>query len=116
MSSPARQDLTNVVAGDDYSLTVVIVDDNGTPVNLTGRNYVAQIRQDPTSTNTPNVSFTCTVPTPANGTVELVASDTATSALSSTTTYWWSLLEIAGSVETTLIFGRVTVLPQVAKN
>ena len=115
MSNPARLDLTNLVAGDDISITVTIVDDTGTPVDLTGRSYVAQIRKDPTSTTSPDLAFTCTTPTPANGEIQLVASDTATSALSISNTYWWSLLEVVGSVETTLMFGRVTVMSQIAK-
>ena len=115
MSSPARQDLTNVVAGDDYSLQIVILDDAGQPVDLTGRNYIAQIRADPAATNTPECAFTCTVPTPANGTVDLLAADTQTDNLSPNSAYWWSLLEIAGAIKTTIVYGRVTVLAQIAK-
>lgn len=116
MSSPARLDLTNIVSGDDVSVNVVIVDDAGSPVNLTGRSYVAQIRSDPASTNTPQAAFTCTTPTPANGTIQMLLPDTESDNLSPSSTYWWSLLEVAGSVMTTLIWGRVTVIPQVSKD
>lgn len=116
MSSPARLDLENVVAGDDYALEIVIEDDNGNPVDLTGRSYVAQARLDPESTTTPELSFSCTVPTPANGTIVLTATDTATLALTPGRAYWWSVLEVAGGTLTTLLYGRMTVLWQIAKD
>lgn len=115
MSNPARMDLL-IVAGDDFSLEVNIVDSTGTPVNLTGRNYISQTRQNPTGTGTPELSFTCSVPTPANGTVIITATDAATEDLVPSVRYWWSLLELAGSIETTLLYGQVEVLPQVAKD
>lgn len=116
MSSPARQDLTNVVAGDDYSLEIVILDDAGQPVNITGRNYIAQVRADPASTASPDASFTCTTPTPANGTVVCLLPDTESDNLSPDAVYWWSLLELAGSTKTTIVYGRLTVLWQIAKD
>lgn len=115
MSNPARMDLL-MVAGDDFALEVNIVDSAGTPVNLTGRNYIAQTRQNPSGTGIPEVAFTCTVPTPANGTVIITATDSATAPLQPAVRYWWSLLELASGIETTLLYGQVEVLPQVAKD
>jgi hypothetical protein len=116
MSAPARLDLENVVAGDDWALEVVIENAAGSPVDLTGRNYIAQVRLDPASTTAPELSFSCSVPTPANGTISLLAADADTADLVPGRAYWWSLLELAGGVLTTLLYGRVTVLWQVAKD
>jgi hypothetical protein len=115
MSSPARLDI-NIVAGDDETVQFVVTTDGTTPVDLTGRNYLMQVRADPAGTNTAECTFTCTVPTPANGTVVCVAADTETDNLTPGQTYWWSLLELAGSVESTLVGGRVTVQYQVTKD
>ena len=115
MSNPARLDIL-VVAGDDFSLEVNIVDSAGVPVDLTGRNYICQTRQNPSGTGTPDIALTCSVPTPANGTIIITATDAATGVLVPAVRYWWSLLELAGAIETTLLYGQVEVIPQVAKD
>lgn len=112
--TPSRLDL-DIVAGDDETVQFVITTNGTTPVDLTGRSYVMQVRADPAATNTPECAFTCTVPTPANGTVVCVAADTETDNLIPGNVYWWSLLEVAGSGESTLIGGRVQVAYQVSK-
>lgn len=115
MSGPAAQNLT-LVAGDDETVEFVMTSDGTTPIDITGRSYILQVRADPASTGTPNLDFTCTVPTGADGKVVCSASDTATAALAIGTTYAWSLLEVAGTIESTLIAGAVDVRRQVAKN
>lgn len=115
MSNPTKLDL-NLVSGDDETVQFVITTDGTTPVDLTGRSYLMQVRADPASTNTPSCTFTCTVPTPANGTVLCVAADAETDNLAPGTNYWWSLLEVVGSNESTLVQGRVTVQYQVTKD
>lgn len=112
---PAQQNLT-LVAGDDEAVEFILTSDGTTPVDITGRSYVMQVRANPAATTTPDCAFVCTVPTGTDGRVVCLASDTATAALSTATTYSWSLLEVAGSVESTLIAGQVDVLGQVAKN
>lgn len=112
---PANQSLV-LVAGDDETVEVVLTTNGTTPINITGRTYVAQVRNDPSSTGTADLAFTCTVPTGTDGKVVCAASDTLTAALVPGRAYYWSLLEVAGSIETTLIAGRVEVERQVAKN
>ena len=112
---PAKQNLT-IVIGDDEAVEFVMTSDGTTPINITGRSYFLQIRQDPDTTGTPDVDFTCTVPTGTDGKVVCLATDTQTSALVATRAYSWSLLEVSGSVESTLVLGRVDLERQVAKN
>lgn len=112
---PANQSLV-VVSGDDETLEVVLTSDGTTPINITGRTYVMQVRADPAGTGTADCAFTCTVPTGTDGKVVCAANDTATSALTPGNAYFWSLLEVAGTTESTLITGRVDVQRQVAKN
>lgn len=111
---PTKLDL-NLVAGDDETIQFVITTNGTTPVDLTGRSYVMQVRTVPSSTTTPECAFTCTVPTPANGTVVCVAADTETDNLTPGNVYWWSLLEVSGAGESTLVQGRVNVAYQVSK-
>ena len=112
---PAQQNLT-LVAGDDEAVEFVLTSDGTTPVDITGRTYVMQVRATPSGTGTADCVFTCSVPTGTDGKVVCLASDTATSALSTGVSYYWSLLEVAGSTETTLVAGQVDVLGQVSKN
>lgn len=115
MNGPAPLNLT-LVAGDDEAVEFTLTSDGTTPIDITGRTYVMQVRSNAASTGTPELAFTCTVPTGTDGKVVCVATDTATSALSIGTSYVWSLLEVANTVESTLIAGAVDVRRQVAKN
>jgi hypothetical protein len=112
---PAKQNLV-VVAGDDETVEFVLTTDGTTPINITNRSYVMQVRQDPSATGAADAEFTCTVPTGTDGKVVCTASDTVTAALDASKQYSWSLLEVAGSVESTLLIGKVDVERQVAKN
>jgi hypothetical protein len=112
---PAKQNIT-IVIGDDETFEFVLTTDGTTPIDITGRTYVMQVRQDPDTTGAPDVDFTCVVPTGTDGKVVCSASDSLTAALNATKAYAWSLLEVAGSIETTLVAGRVDVERQVAKN
>ena len=79
MAVPADQDLT-ITRGDTETIVVTLTsDDNGTPINITGRTYRAQIRQSQDAT-TIKASFTCAITNAAAGqvTCTLSATDSAT--------------------------------------
>jgi hypothetical protein len=113
MAVPADQDLY-ITRGDTETLVVTLTsDDAGTPINITGRTYKAQIRSSQDS-RTIKASFTCVVSNGAAGqvTCTLSAADCATldSGL-----YFWDLEETASGVVTTILSGNVTVTADVTR-
>lgn len=113
MSRPADQDLT-ITRGDTETVVVTCTsDENGTPINITGRTYRAQIRSSSES-STVKASFTCTVTDGPNGKVTCVLSATSSAALSPGN-YYWDLEENASGTVTTFISGSVTVVGDVTR-
>lgn len=113
MAQPADQDLT-ITRGDTETLVVTITsDDNGTPINITGRTYRAQIRSSQDAT-TVKASFTCVVTNGAAGqvTCTLSAADSATLPVGIA---FWDLEENASGVISTILSGTVTVLADVTR-
>jgi hypothetical protein len=99
--------------GDSWSRTVKHVDEDGLPVNISGRQYRAQLRRS-TESETVDLEFTCTVTNGPGGVVEIVASasDTAELGLGD---YVWDLEEDAGGVITTLLAGDVRIVGDVTR-
>lgn len=113
MAVPAEQDLI-LTRGDTETLVVTITsDDAGTPINITGRTYRAQIRSAQDST-TIKASFTCTVTAGASGQVTCVLSAADCATLPSGQ-YFWDLEENASGVVTTILSGNVTVTADVTR-
>ena len=111
--APADQDLT-ITRGDTETLVVTLTsDDSGTPINITGRTYRAQIRSSQDST-TVKASFTCVVSNGAAGqvTCTLSAADSATLIPGIA---FWDFEENASGVVTTVLSGNVTVLADVTR-
>lgn len=112
MAQPADQDLI-LTRGDTETLVVTIQGDNGSPINITGRTYRAQVRSSQDST-TIKASFTCTVTSGANGQVTCVLSATDSATLPSGQ-YYWDLEENASGVVSTILAGNVTVFADVTR-
>lgn len=113
MAQPADQDLI-ITRGDTETLVVTITsDDSGTPINITGRTYRAQIRSSQDST-TVKASFTCTVTNGAAGQVTCVLSATDSATLPVGIAFW-DLEETASGVVTTILSGNVTVTADVTR-
>lgn len=112
MAQPADQDLI-LTRGDTETLVVTIQGDTGSPINITGRTYRAQIRSSQDST-TVKASFTCTVTSGANGQVTCVLSATDSATLPSGQ-YYWDLEENASGVVSTILAGNVTVFADVTR-
>lgn len=113
MAQPAPQDLIITRGDTEVIVATLTSDDNGTPINITGRTYRAQIRSTQDST-TIKASFTCTVPTGTDGkvTCTLSAADCATLTAGR---YYWDLEETASGVVSTILAGDVTVLADVTR-
>lgn len=111
--APADQDLT-ITRGDTETLVITITsDDNGTPVDITGRTYRAQIRSSQDS-STIKASFTCTVAYGTTGQVTCVLA-AADSATLTPGLAFWDFEENASGVITTILSGNVTVLADVTR-
>lgn len=112
MAQPADQDLT-ITRGDTETIVVTITSDGSTPINITGRTYLAQIRTSPDNT-TVKAAFTCTVTDGANGQVTCTLSATNSATLPVGIAYW-DLQETASGVVSTILSGNVTVLADVSR-
>lgn len=112
MALPVDQDFS-LVRGDTLTFTLTINDDAGSPIDITGRTYTAQVRSAPDST-TVKGTFTCTVPTGTDGKVTSVLSATA-SALLSPGIYFYDLQENASGVISTLVSGNINVVADVTR-
>lgn len=112
MARPGKRDI-DIYVGDDYAHTVTLTSDGTTPINITGRTYIAQVRASAADT-TATLSFTCTVPTGTDGVVNITASDTLTAALTDGA-YVWDLQESASGVVTTILRGSCRVTKDVTR-
>jgi hypothetical protein len=92
--------------GDDVSRIITFVEaDKTTPINITGRTYVAQIF---TEDGTVAASMTATVPTGTDGKVNLSLARATTTTLG-VGNWRWSLVETASGVVTTVLVGGFTI-------
>ena len=108
----------DLVAGDDETIEFLFEEDDGTPLDLTGRTFWMEVRKTPASVGAADCTFTCTVPPPAgDGVVIATAVAADTLGLTAGKGYWWSLLQTTVSEPDgeTLVWGRVNVIPKVTK-
>jgi hypothetical protein len=113
MAVPADQDL-NITRGDTETLVITITsDDTGTPIDVSGRTYRAQIRSSQDS-RTVKASFVCVVSNGAAGQVTCTLSAADSSTLPSGQ-YFWDFEENASGVVTTILSGNVTVTADVTR-
>ena len=106
MTIPAVYPLTvRIGSTETVSLTLQGVD--GTPTDVTGRTYAAQIRTSADAATTV-AAFACSIVSAAAGTVSVTLSATTTAALVPQTAVW-DLVETNGTTVTTLLAGPVTV-------
>lgn len=112
MAVPAKQNLT-ITRGDTESLVLIMTSNGTTPIDITGRTYRAQIREQKDS-GTIDASFTCTVTNGALGevTCSLTAIQTATLSVG---LHYWDLEETNNGIVSTIVAGTVTVLADVTR-
>jgi hypothetical protein len=113
MSNPANYPLT-IRIGDTETVSVTLQDSTGTPVNITGRTYAAQVRATADAAS-PLATFTCTITNAAAGTFACTLSASTTRALS-TGVAVWDLEETNSGVVTTLLAGPVQIVQDVTRS
>lgn len=106
MATPAYYPLS-VRIGDTETVTVTLQESDGTPVDITGRTYAAQIRATADATTT-IAAFTCAITNAAAGQFACTLSATTTAALAIGTGVW-DLQETNGTVKTTILAGPVRI-------
>ena len=112
MSSPATYPLT-VRTGDTETVSVTLQDSAGSPIDITGRSYAAQIRAT-ADASSPLATFSCTITDAAAGQFACTLSASTTAALS-TGVAVWDLAETNGSTVTTLLAGSVQIVQDVTR-
>lgn len=112
MAKPANYPLS-VKIGDTETVSVTLQDENGNPINITGRTYSAQIREKPSSASS-LATFSCSVTNGAQGKFSCTISSAITSALAPVNAVW-DLQENNAGVITTLMAGDAIVSRDVTR-
>jgi hypothetical protein len=90
------------------TVSLTMQDANGSPINITGRTYAAQVRATIDS-STVLASFSCSIANASAGQVNATLSATTTAALVPGDAIW-SLRETSGSTVTTILEGPVQIV------
>jgi len=112
MAKPATQNLT-IVRGDTEVIVINLTSDTSAPINVSGRTYRAQIRDEKDSSSIA-ASFSCAITNAVNGEITCTLTAAHSAALSAGTKYW-DFEETNGSVVTTILAGSVNVLADVTR-
>lgn len=107
MANPAVYPLL-IVLGDTKTVSVTMQDGSGSPINISGRTYAAQLRSTVDS-STVLATFACSITNAAAGQLSATLSASTTAALSPGDGVW-SLRETNGSVVTTILEGGVQLV------
>ena len=111
--SAARYDLV-IDQGSDFAIEFT-VDESGTVKNLTGYSARAQLRTTKANASI-SATFTCTIPTPTNGKINMTLPNGTSAAL--TAGRFFYDLEIYTSSDTIvsrLLYGEVTLTQEVTR-
>lgn len=106
MANPANYPLL-VIIGDTKTVSVTMQDGSGSPINITGRTYSAQLRPTVDS-STVLATFTCSITSASAGQMNATLSATQTAGLSAGSGIW-SLRETSSGVVTTILEGPVSI-------
>jgi hypothetical protein len=109
--APAELDLV-LRTGDTEQITLALTN-SGTPVNIAGRSYAAQVRSTALS-STILATFSCAITDAAGGIVVCTLSATQTASLTPTIAVW-DLQETNGTAVTTLVGGTCTIESDVTR-
>ena len=102
-----------ITRGDTTTLVVTLTTNGTNPIDITGRIYEAQVRND-TEDSLPEVTFVRTLTTPASGVLTCVLSSSQTATLEPGN-HRWDLQENASGVISTVLSGIFTVLADVTR-
>lgn len=107
----ASRDIS-IYQGDFYTHEARIRNSANTAINISGRTYSAQIKKSKGS-DTVVASFTTAITNAANGILTFSMSSSNTANIPSGV-YYYDLEEVNGSVVTTLMGGKVTVIGDIS--
>ena len=103
----------SIYKGDSYTHEVRIKDSANTAINISGRTYRAQVRKTKAS-EVIIKTFTTSITDAANGVLTLTLASSDTSNIG-TGIYYYDLEETNGSIVTTLMGGKITVIGEVSR-
>lgn len=110
---PAVRDVS-IYRGDDFAHTLTIQDDQGDPVNVSGRTFTSQLRRYP-DTTVVAATFAVSMTNAATGVVVFSLGDTVTAGLEPGP-YAYDVQQDNGGTITTLLAGRATVAADVTRS
>jgi len=113
MSNPANYPLTLRI-GDTETVSVTLQSSTGTPINITGRTYAAQVRTTADASSA-LATFSCSVTNGTAGQLACTLTATQTAALT-TGVAVWDLQETNGATVTTLLYGPVRIDQDVTRS
>jgi len=109
----ARYDLV-IDQGSDFAIEFSVAE-SGTAKNLTGYSARAQLRPTKGST-TLSASFTCTIPTPTNGKINMVLPNGTTAGLTAGRFYYdLEIYTSSNTIVSRLLYGEVTLTQEVTR-
>ena len=103
----------SIYKGDSYTHEVRIKNSANTAINISGRTYRAQVRKTKAS-EVVIQNFTTSITDAANGVLIISLAASSTSNISPGI-YYYDLEETNGSIVTTLMGGKITVIGEVSR-
>ena len=110
--SAAQYDLS-ISCGEDYNFTLQVLDSANAPVNFTGSNYIAEIREEHKKPLVAAFAVTV-VGAITNGTLKFALTDTQTKLISPTRQYKWDFFWTQSGVTTKLLYGKVNAVANIS--
>ena len=100
--------------GTDFSFTLDIANDDGTPVNVAGYTLTSSIRKSYYSTN-PTANMVVTVLTAANGNLQLSMNSATTTNIKAGRYLYDVKMKSDANVTSRVMEGIITIYPQITK-
>ena len=107
--SAANYDLS-ISCGEDFNFTLRVLDAFDDPINFTGSNYVAEIREE----HKKPLIAAFAVTSLGDGTLKFALTDTQTKLISPTRKYKWDFFWTQSGVTTKLLYGSVTAVSNIS--
>jgi hypothetical protein len=107
--SAANYDLS-ISCGEDFNFTLRVLDAFDDPINFTGSNYVAEIREE----HKKPLIAAFAVTSLGDGTLKFALTDTQTKLISPTRKYKWDFFWTQSGVTTKLLYGSVTAISNIS--
>lgn len=102
----------SIYKGDTYTHSLTVNNSSNVAIDLSGRNYIAQIKQSYAASTT-EAAFDVDTTDAANGVIVLSLTSSQTANLKSGT-YFYDVQETYGNVVTTLMYGNANVTGDVS--